>query len=281
MSLRIAIPTDFSRNAEKAARFVLELFREESLCVFLVHTYTPSFLRAEYLIHSPGQIGLGDSYKQRVLERLAKFRDSLKPVTGPDCTFYTHAAFNTLDVELNEMVAKEDLDLIAMGTQGATGAREVLFGTHAVQVLHRADCPVLVIPENADVESIRDVLFPTDYAADYDRLPLAALDRILRRPGTRLHALHAYTELDGTPEREKAREQLQSRFKDRLDLTETREQSLVEAINGFAGRQPVQLLVMVRNRHTALENLLVRPVVDRIGLHTRIPFLVLPPAEGD
>ena len=56
------------------------------------------------------------------------------------------------------MGRKETLDLVIMGTQGATGAKEVLFGTHAVQVLHKASCPVLVVPEEAEVGFLEDVL---------------------------------------------------------------------------------------------------------------------------
>ncbi|EAR15028.1 MULTISPECIES: universal stress protein [Robiginitalea] len=279
MSLRIAIPTDFSPHAARAARFVLELFREEACTFFLVHTYTPSFLRAEYLIHSPGQIGLGDSYRQRVTDKLEDFREALSPDAGPQHEFYTHAAFNALDSELNEMAGKEKLDLIAMGTQGATGAREVLFGSNAVRVLHRSDCPVLVIPEEAEVRHIRNILFPTDYAVDYDQLNLAVLNHFLGQPKTRLHVLHAFTEADSSEERQRAREQLLGRFGGQMALTETESQGVADAINAFAGEHPVELLVMVRNRHTALENFLVRPVVDRIGLHTRIPFLVLPPEK--
>ena len=212
-------------------------------------------------------------------DKLEDFREALSPDAGPQHEFYTHAAFNALDSELNEMAGKEKLDLIAMGTQGATGAREVLFGSNAVRVLHRSDCPVLVIPEEAEVRHIRNILFPTDYAVDYDQLNLAVLNHFLGQPKTRLHVLHAFTEADSSEERQRAREQLLGRFGGQMALTETESQGVADAINAFAGEHPVELLVMVRNRHTALENFLVRPVVDRIGLHTRIPFLVLPPEK--
>lgn len=282
MNLRIAIPTDFSKHADKAARFALELFRNRPCKFYLMHTYTPAFFRAEYLLHSPGQIGLGDFYKQRVLDQLEEVKARLEQIAHPELhEFMVHAAFNTLEAELNDMARKERLDLIVMGTQGATGAKEILFGTNAVQVLHRAEVPVLVIPEQAEVTHLKDILFPTDYAPDYSRLDLAILEDILQRPGVSLHVLHAYTEADQAPQRQKSREQLQERLAGSpVSWTEVGDQGVVEAINRFAGRQPVQLLVMVRNRHTFLENILVTPVIDLIGFHTKIPFMVIPPPVG-
>ena len=280
MSLRIAIPTDFSENANKAARFALDIFRNHPCRFYLVHTYTPSFFRAEYLLHSPGQIGLGDYYKQRVLDQLEALKVRLEKGANPELhDFMVHAAFNNLDAELNEMARKERLDLIVMGTQGATGAKEVLFGTHAVQVLHKAEIPVLVIPEGAEAGVLKDILFPTDFAPDFSKLDLEVLDGILQRPGVTLHVLHAYTEADTAPQRQESRQQLQQRLADiKVNWTEVGDQGVVEAINRFAGRQPVQLLVMVRNRHTLLENILVTPVIDLIGFHTKIPFMVIPPS---
>ena len=278
MGFRVAIPTDFSANALKAARFAFDLFSGESVRFYLTHTYTPAFYRAEYLLHSPGQIGLGDFYYERVMRKLRKHREELLPLADKGHEILTHAAFNTLAEELNSMGEKESLDLIVMGTQGVTGAREVLFGTHTVQVLHKATCPVLVVPEQAEVGSLEHLLFPTDFKPAYDKLPLKVFKFLLDKPGAFLHVLHAYTEADSQPERESGKALLK-KFLDpyHWELTETSAGDLVGTINRFAAENPVELLVLVRNQHTFLENLLVTPVIDQIGSYTRIPLLVLPP----
>lgn len=282
MSLRIAIPTDFSQNAERAARFIIEFFREEECVFFLLHTYTPAFFRAEYLLHSPGQIGLGDFYKERVLRKLKSFEKQLKAVCAEaQHQFYVHAAFNNLDAELNDMARKERLDLIVMGTQGATGAKEILFGTHAVQVLHKAEVPVLVVPAAARPDDVNCVLFPTDYAPDYSLLNFKALERILDRSSATVHVLHAYSEADARPERKADKEKLSEVLQEYpQEWHEIGQKGVIAAIDEFAGKQEVHLLVMVRNRHTVLEQLLVTPVIDQIGFHTEIPFLVIPPEDS-
>jgi nucleotide-binding universal stress UspA family protein len=280
MGFRIAIPTDFSENAYKAAYYALDLFKGQPCRFYLTHTYTPAFYRAEYLLHSPGQIGLGDFYREKVMKKLRKFQKQLELKASASHEFFCHAAFNSLAEELNDMGRKETLDLVIMGTQGATGAKEVLFGTHAVQVLHKASCPVLVIPEEAEVGALENVLFPTDYTPDYTRLPLKVLFQILEGPGVTLHVLHAYTQQDSRPNRQKARKELEDLLASfKTEFTETGEMGILQAINTYARNVPIQLLVMVRNEHSFLENLLVTPVIDLIGFHSKIPFMVLPPAE--
>ena len=280
MGFRIAIPTDFSDNAYKAAYFALEMFKGQSCRFYLTHTYTPAFYRAEYLLHSPGQIGLGDFYREKVMKKLRKFQKQLELKASDSHEFFCHAAFNSLAEELNDMGRKETLDLVIMGTQGATGAKEVLFGTHAVQVLHKASCPVLVIPEEAEVGSVEHVLFPTDYTPNYNQLPLKVLLHILERPGVTLHVLHAYTPEDSKPNRQRARKELEEMLSPyESEFTETGEMGIVQAINTYARKVPIQLLVMVRNEHSFLENLLVTPVIDLIGFHSKIPFMVLPLPE--
>ena len=281
MGFRIAIPTDFSENAYKAAYYALDLFKGQPCRFYLTHTYTPAFYRAEYLLHSPGQIGLGDFYREKVMKKLRKFQKQLELKASESHEFFCHAAFNSLAEELNDMGRKETLDLVIMGTQGATGAKEVLFGTHAVQVLHKASCPVLVIPEEAEVGALENVLFPTDYTPDYSGLSLKVLFKILEEPGVTLHVLHAYTQQDSRPKRQKARKELEELLTSfKTEFTETGEMGILQAINTYARKVPIQLLVMVRNEHSFLENLLVTPVIDLIGFHSKIPFMVLPPTEG-
>lgn len=278
MELRIAIPTDFSPAAEQAARYTLELFREVPCVFFLMHSYTPSFFRAEYLLHSPGQIGLGDFYRFRVMDKLSTLRKRLQAsFENPRHRFITHAAFNTLDAELNEMAEKESLHLIAMGTQGATGAKEVLLGTHAVMVAHKSRIPVLIIPSEAQASEVGNILFPADYTASYATLSWTVPEAVLRQTSARLHVLHTYTAEDDSPERVAGKESLARILEPFKPQWHERDSAgLVEAINAFAAEVPVQFLVLVRNRHTFLENLLVTPVIDQIGFHTRIPMLVLP-----
>ena len=126
---------------------------------------------------------------------------------------------------------------------------------------------------------MKDVLFPTDFKANFKKLKLQVLHEVLRRDETTLHVLHTYTAQDESTQRIRNRENLKKLLGQvSLKWHDLGEHPIVAAINDFADRLPVQLLVMVRNEHTVLENLMVTPVIHKIGFHTQIPFLVIPPA---
>ena len=64
------------------------------------------------------------------------------------------------------------MDLIVMGTKGASGLKEVLFGSNTVHVIKNAKCPVLAVPSEFVFESPREILFPSDYEVSFnEKLP--------------------------------------------------------------------------------------------------------------
>jgi len=55
---KIILPTDFSYNAYNAISYAMNLLKDEEATFYLLNTYTPAIYQTEYLLHSPGQIGL-------------------------------------------------------------------------------------------------------------------------------------------------------------------------------------------------------------------------------
>jgi nucleotide-binding universal stress UspA family protein len=62
---------------------------------------------------------------------------------------------------VDQAVKFHSIDLIIMGTNGASGAREVLFGSNTLQVIRSIDCPTLTIPEHFAFKGLKSALFST------------------------------------------------------------------------------------------------------------------------
>ncbi len=274
----ILIPTDFSDNAYGAISYAVRLLKSEDCTFYLLHTYTPAIYQSEYLLHSPGQLGLGDIYRTDSEKRLEELKSKIvTDYNNPKHKFITYSAFSVLMEAIDELVESKKIDLIIMGTQGATGAKEIFLGSSTVHTIKRAKCPVLAIPFNYNFEIPKKILFPTDYEIDYS---LALLKEVLfisaihRSTIDIMHVCTSY-ELNDKEIRNK------SKLADLLSETkhkfhELPDQGIIEAINSIQLEQHSQLLVMVKNKHSFLENLFLKPVINQIGFHTSIPFLVLP-----
>lgn len=275
---RIILPTDFSENALNAARYALKLFEDQECTFYLMNTYTPAIYQAEYVLHSPGQIGLGDIYQSESQEQLEKLQKQLEQeFKNPNHTLITHSAFNILVDEVVSMIEKEKADFVIMGTQGASGAKEIFLGTHTVHVIKKSIKPVLAIPAVYTFTAPTSILFPTDYEIDYQVEELSALLELAGMVDAEIHVLHIASGYGLTENQKKNKSTLEKILAPlNTKYHEVPSQEVIEAINNFQKEHKVELLAMVQNKHTFLERLFIEPIIKKIGFHVSIPFMVLP-----
>lgn len=274
---RILLPTDFSDNSLKAIDYTLKLFKNVKCKFYLMHTYMPPVYNMEYLVGSPGLIGLGDIMQETSMTQLEKLKSRLeKKYHNPDYNFIVHTAFNTLVNEVMETVESEDIHLVVMGTKGATGAEEILFGTNTVHVIKKANCPVLVIPPDFEYENPLEILFPTDYEIEFDKKRLTQLLEIADEHGSQINVLHVSTGYELTPEQERQRKALEKILGAKALFHDVPNNEIINAINEFQTKEKINLLAMVQNKHTFMERLFIEPIIKKIGFHVTIPFMVIP-----
>lgn len=275
---RVVLPTDFSDNAFHAISYAVKLL-EKSTCIFyLVHAYTPPVYRADYTLGSPGQLGLPDTEKYKAEEALENTRQKIKAQFNiPTHTYITHAAFNSLADEIATITNKENIDFVVMGTQGATGAKEILFGSNTVHVIQRTSVPILAIPSFFEFKPPHNILFPTDFEVDYDKANIDFLLKLSKLWHAKLHVLHVSSPSGLDADQEKNKTYLQGMLlEENTVFYDVPDQELIEGINGFQNKAQVELLAMVKNKHSFIERLFIEPIIKNIGLHARVPFLVLP-----
>lgn len=274
---RILLPTDFSDNSFEAIRYALLVFKDVKCTFYLLHTYIPPVYNAEYLIGSPGQIGLGDVMQETSSTQLEKLKTRLEnQYENIKHTFTVNTAFNTLLGEISETVATEDIDLIIMGTKGATGAKEILFGTNTVHVIKKSKCPVIAVPPKYEYEAPKEILFPTDYEIEYKKEKIEPLLAIARQHKSHVNVMHVHAGYDLNSVQEKHKAELEKLLGAMSLFHEVPDNGIIAAVNEFQLKTSINLLVMIQNNHTFLERLFIEPVIKKIGFHITVPFMVLP-----
>ena len=275
---RIILPTDFSDNSINAIKYALKLFKDQETTFYLMNTYTPAVYQTEYVLHSPGQIGLGDVYQSDSIEQLEELEKSLnKEFKNPKHRIMTHSAFNILVDEVLSMTENEGANLVIMGTQGASGAKEIFLGTHTVHVIKKSKCPVIAIPAEFEYEAPKSVLFPTDYEVDYSSDQMKEFLEILKSQESFVHVVHIATGYGLTDLQVENRNKLEQLLRDiPHKFYELPGQEIIQGINNFQKEYDVQLLMMIQNKHTFIERIFIEPVIKKIGFHVDIPFMVLP-----
>lgn len=275
---RILLPTDFSENAFNAISYAVQLYRDIECEFFILHTYSPVSLSAGGLEDTYTALRLQEIEKENVETNLKTIVDRLeKEYNNTNHTFITVSAFNLLISEMKEIIKKNEIDLLVMGTKGATGAKEVFLGTNTMYAIKKLKCPVIAVPSSFKYEKPKEILFPTDYKIKKSNPHLELVRDICEEHISRLHFLNAYYHIPLEEKQKRVKAFLDAFFIDNAHLFHIGEdQDLIEVIEAFENKNKINFLVMVHNKHSFFENILFRPIINKMVYHTNVPFLVIP-----
>lgn len=275
----ILLPTDFSENSWNAIKYAIQFYKDDKCTFHLFNAYIPVIYNIEYVLINPAQFGLGDAVRDTSQQNLKKMliKISKEFKDNKNHKFETVARFESLIAGIKELVIERNIDLIVMGTKGATGAKEVLFGSNTVKVFRHIDCPILAIPSDFEYHSPNEVLFPTDLEIDYHKTQLNVLVDIATLHHSRIHAMHVSGGYELTADQELHKLELELIFSNTEYLFhEVASMEITDAVNEFQIHSKVDLLVMINNKHSFFENLFFKNTINQIGFHLNIPFLILP-----
>jgi len=274
---KLLIPTDFSENAMNAISYALETFKYEHSEFFIMHAYADEVYEANTQISRSAFEDLKESIHNKSLERLDETLKSIKKTaTNPRHNYSVIIFFGTLIDAANEIVDRENIDIVIMGTKGETDDREITFGSNTVQILKYVKSPVLAIPSKYPNNPPINILFPTDYLLPYKRRELKLASTLAKSFVAKINFLHLSNFENLSFRQEDNKAFLESIMADNLkSFHQATGTDLSATINNFINDLDINLLIMVNSRHSFLENLLYLTTVDKIGLQIKIPFLIL------
>jgi nucleotide-binding universal stress UspA family protein len=192
---RILIGTDYSKQARLALKMAItsgEIFGSE---IFLVHAVSPVvYGEGSELVPPESLTALLDAAK-----------DDMKELVASEPRLQALRVQTTVDysggVDLIEQAAdKAKVNLIVVGSQGASGLERLLLGSIAETVLRKAACPVLVVGPNCHGEDhpFRSILFATDLETTSLRAAQYA-SALAERVNGRLTLLHVVRDAPRVP----------------------------------------------------------------------------------
>ncbi|MBE15592.1 MAG: universal stress protein [Dokdonia sp.] len=276
----ILIPTDFSENAQKALAYAVHLMKHEVCTFYVLNTFTPASIYATTVYDTQGAIqqGLGAVYKERSEKKLQREIDIVKEwYADKDHHFVKLASYNLLLHEIKEMVDQYSIDFIVMGTQGASGLKEIFLGSQTMHTIKNAKVPVLCVPAQANCKEPKEIVFATDYNLSLENKGISLVRDICQKHSSRLVFLNAYYGIDLDESQVETKSALDQYFKASAHLFQQSDgMDVLEALKDFDSRHNIDLLVMIHNKHSFFENLLFTPVINTLVHHITQPFLVIP-----
>lgn len=188
---KILVPTDFSEHAEYALKVAAQIARENDGEIFLLH-----------LLELPGEesdaVTAGAEVPE-ILFFMQKAHERFEEVTS---AAYLDGLTVTENVKINRAfdgilkVSKEnDIDLIVMGSHGASGFREMFIGSNTEKVVRVSDVPVLVIKKEENSFNPEKFVFASNFTNEIKK-PFARVVDFANSFKSKLHLVYVNTPND-------------------------------------------------------------------------------------
>jgi nucleotide-binding universal stress UspA family protein len=161
MMNNILVPCDFSPVATEAFKFALDVARQrEGKITVLFAADLPVFvggLDVQPYVYDPTLVHNLQVWAEARFDELAKLNVHNIPLK-------LETRKSTVRQAVCKSIGDNNIDLVVMGTHGAQGVNEMLFGSNTEKIVRSSPVPVFSIRTAVPFHTITRILFPTDLA---------------------------------------------------------------------------------------------------------------------
>ncbi len=165
---KILVPCDFSEQAISAFRMAVDLAQQAEGEILLLHVVEIPVMHDTAIVPVV-------SFEEALLKELSvkaeKEFNALRIQFGsPTITISERVVFGGTARMISDVIHEEGIDLVVMGTRGASGLRELLVGSTTEKVVRNASCPVMAVKGYTDVKAIKNIVFPNSLELEQEDL---------------------------------------------------------------------------------------------------------------
>ena len=191
----ILVPCDFSKPAINAFRFALDIADKSKGTVYLLNVIE---LPA---IHDPiimPVISFEKEFLNELKEKTTKEFDKIINRYKPDAVeVKTEVAFGAVSRMIQDFIKKKKIDIVVMGSHGATGIREYFIGSNAEKIVRNSPVPVLVLKE-AYKGPVENIVFPNTLETEKQDKLIAKVKELQAFFKATVHILYVNTPINFT-----------------------------------------------------------------------------------
>lgn len=273
----ILLPTDFSKNSINAINYAMELYRNTLCNFYLLHVKkTSSFISDDVMMANASETiyeTIVDPAKKSLFNIIKKIKQQY---SNDKHHFEAIVDYDNFIDSINQVSEKFNVDLIIMGTKGASGLTKVLFGSNTEHVINRGNVPVLAIPDNCKFSGLEKVAFTTSFSRLYTKEELDPLADILSLNYSKLYVLHVFCDFDFSEELSNNIDFFKAIFKyPFFKYLDVKDDDVYKTLHQFTTTNTIKMIAMSRGKHSFFERLFNSNTFKNIAFNIDIPFLVM------
>ncbi len=257
--------------------YAIAFFKGQSLDFHFLHVGFQGSIENTTNIHSQG-VSVSGLIPKGIQARLDDLMMEINQVfPNHNHRLHTHIEQSFFIDGIRKAVRNLDIDLIVMGTKGASGLKGIALGSHAGAVITRVKCTALVIPEDAAFSIPENIAFPTDFNILYKQSMMHRLKEFASFYNSSIKVLRVARK-EGAIENEqiKNREFLSDALREiPHSFHWIQNPELEKGLQSFIDSMGIDVIAMVGKNLNFFQRLLFKPTIEKISYHTKVPFLVL------
>jgi nucleotide-binding universal stress UspA family protein len=269
----ILLLTDFSDTSKNAINYALQLFEKE-LCQFYVLYVQDSsvYTTDDLMTNSSSSLysSLIDKPEKKLLKYIAKLESEF---ANDNFDFHSIVDFDSFIDATKQTMESKKINLIVMGTNGATGAKEVIFGSNTINVIRKINCTTLIIPETSTYVAPKEILLALDPFDTLNGKAIRNFFNFFNHHNLKLHVLRIHPDNDGIEDEDKSN--LTHYMK-----SETYTYDIIydvpmeHAVDTYLQTKKIDILSLFVQEETLLERLFIGSPTTKINKEARFPLLI-------
>lgn len=273
---KIIVPVDFSEYSENALQTASYLAKKHKSEIIILHVLELSgALKIQSEHYTQQEVLFFLKIAENKLDKLLK-KEYLQGIN-----ITSRIEYHNLFEELNELATKEDADLIIMGSQGATGLKELFVGSNTEKVVRNSPVPVLVVKEEPVKVDFKTAVFACDFS-EKGIEPYKKVKTILEKLECNLQLLHVntpYANFRSTRETEKKVHEFLMDVEGNLsrthDVIYVSDYSVEKGILDFASLNDLDLIVIATHGRKGLTHFIEGSISEDVANHSSLPVMTL------
>ena len=264
---KILVPTDFSENTHSAIEFAIDIVNQVEGEIILLNTYK--------LARRAGMfIGVEKMMREESKTAMAKLVRKIKPRLNPKVILKSKVVKGDPIQTVVLVANKLETDFIIMGTQGASGLKEVFIGSTTNGVINSTKIPVMAVPSSFKHKPLDVIVLsisPNFSSLGHKIDPLKLLANLY---DSKIKGLHIKTNSED--------DEIQKMVTDILEGTdhtyyekEGSTASINAIIEQFVEDNNADMLCMIKQNRGFWGNLFHNSVTTIEVFHSDVPILVL------
>lgn len=273
----ILLPTDFSDNSINAIHYAVELFKNERCEFFFLNVQkASSFVSDDLMSMQPSTTiyqNLIDSSKKAIDRIISEIKAKFN---CKNHLYHTIVDYDLFIDAINQIITSKNIDLIVMGTQGASSTEKVLFGSNTTHIMQNISCPVLAIPNNYKYRPIKNIVFTSNYHTKYKQEEIKPLLELAESNQAKIHVIHLAKGEQLSSSQINNMAFLDEFFTDlNHEFVNIESKELFKTVEKYTRIHDIDVLAMMSRKHSFFERLFTRHTVETFAFNVNIPFLVM------